>query len=107
MHVAVGEGGTVRLGGEIDMDGAEYLETVLARILSGREAGAPLTLDMSAVTFCDSTGLNTLLRIRLAAEHRGSRLSITAASAQVTRLFELTRTGDLLGFTAVPTRETS
>ncbi|MEU2507377.1 STAS domain-containing protein [Streptomyces sp. NPDC007863] len=95
-----GSGTAVRLGGEIDLDNADELKAVLTAALPLGGAGTPLTLDMSDVSFCDSTGLNTLLRFRLLAAARQRRLSVVAASAQVARLFALTRTGDLLEFPA-------
>ncbi|NML50845.1 STAS domain-containing protein [Streptomyces sp. R302] len=97
---ARGAGTVVRLGGEIDLDNAGELETVLTAALSLAGHGAPLTLDLSEVSFCDSTGLNTLLHVRLLAEARHSRLSVVSASARVARLLDLTRTADLLGFPA-------
>ncbi|MEU9852447.1 STAS domain-containing protein [Streptomyces sp. NPDC047974] len=94
-----GSGTTLRLGGEIDLDNADELETVLTAALSLGGPGAPLTLDLSDVSFCDSTGLNTLLHARLLAAAGKRRLSVVAASAQVARLLAHTRTGDILGFT--------
>ncbi|KOG36840.1 hypothetical protein ADK34_00090 [Streptomyces viridochromogenes] len=66
------------------------LRTALAEEMAACEAGRGLALDLSEVTFCDSTGLNTLLRARQRAlkEHRS--LTITAASPQVIRLLEIT-----------------
>ncbi|MGW8361248.1 STAS domain-containing protein [Streptomyces wedmorensis] len=80
----------VSVGGELDIAAAMELRTALAEALAACEAGRGLALDLSGVTFCDSTGLNTLLRARQRAlkEHRS--LTITAASPQVTRLLEIT-----------------
>ncbi|MFF5504999.1 STAS domain-containing protein [Streptomyces roseolus] len=97
-----GSGMAVRLSGEIDLDTAEELETVLTAALSLGGRGAPVTLDMSGVSFCDSSGLNALLHARLLATARRSRLSVVAASAQVARLLARTHTGGLLEFPTAP-----
>ncbi|MFF2775518.1 STAS domain-containing protein [Streptomyces sp. NPDC058052] len=94
----------VRLGGEIDMDSAGELETALIDVLSGSADGGPLVLDMSGVSFCDSTALRTLLRVRRLALRRHGSLSIASASDQVARLLDLTGTGPLFGFPASPGR---
>ncbi|MEV6354802.1 STAS domain-containing protein [Streptomyces hydrogenans] len=90
-------GTVLRLGGEIDMDTAHRLDTALRDALSDGGGRRPLSLDMSEVTFCDSTGLNTLLRARQRALRRDIPLSITAVSGQVAHLLDLTRTGSLFG----------
>ncbi|GGY51642.1 hypothetical protein GCM10010363_35830 [Streptomyces omiyaensis] len=92
----------VRLGGEIDLDTAEGLETALTAALSGCHDGAGLLLDLSEVSFCDSTGLNTLLRLRLLALGRHTPLTIGAASDQVSRLLDVTGTGALFAFPPRP-----
>ncbi|WP_051786633.1 MULTISPECIES: STAS domain-containing protein [Streptomyces] len=80
----------VGIGGELDIAAVMELRTALAEEMAACEAGRGLALDLSEVTFCDSTGLNTLLRARQRAlkEHRS--LTITAASPQVIRLLEIT-----------------
>ncbi|MEV6200151.1 STAS domain-containing protein [Streptomyces sp. NPDC051771] len=95
-----GVGTAVCLSGEIDLDNAAELETVLTAALSLGGHGTPLTLDLSEVSFCDSTGLNALLHVRLLAVARQRRLTVVAASAQVARLLAHTRTGDLLEYPA-------
>ncbi|MER5738589.1 STAS domain-containing protein [Streptomyces sp. NPDC002262] len=96
---ATASGTVLRLGGEIDMDTAGQLDAALTRALPDGDAGArpPLLLDLSGVSFCDSTGLNALLRARLRALHRHVPLSITAASEQVAHLLDITRTDVLFG----------
>lgn len=99
-----GGGTVVRVGGEIDLDTADGLEAVLARALSEGDDGTPLVLDLSEVSFCDSTGLSALLHLRLLARRRRTPFAVSAASAQVVRLLGLTRTGGLLGFPVPPGR---
>ncbi|MCP9960163.1 MULTISPECIES: STAS domain-containing protein [Streptomyces] len=49
-----------------------------------------LILDLSGITFCDSSGLNTLLRLRRHAGERGGRLVLSAPADQVMRMLRLT-----------------
>jgi anti-anti-sigma factor len=54
--------------------------------------GAPIDLDLSGVTFLDSSALHVLIMAR----RRNPRMRIGAASAIVLRLFEVTGTTDYL-----------
>ncbi|WP_051814290.1 STAS domain-containing protein [Kitasatospora sp. MBT63] len=79
--------------GVMQLDTADRLEEALDTAL--RSTGTGMDVDLSAVTFCDSTGLNVLLRLRLAAAAEGRSLAVTSASPQVRRLFEITGTTSL------------
>ncbi|MEU6944945.1 STAS domain-containing protein [Streptomyces sp. NPDC046316] len=66
----------VTVRGEIDLDTATAtatatatdLRTALLYAMTACDSpGADVSLDLSQVSFCDSTGLNTLLRARLRA----------------------------------------
>ncbi|MEU1212968.1 STAS domain-containing protein [Streptomyces sp. NPDC005791] len=53
-------------------------------------AHCPLViLDLSGVTFCDSSGFNALLRLRRRAQETGTDLALAAAPAQVVQLLTL------------------
>ncbi|MFI8293679.1 STAS domain-containing protein [Streptomyces sp. NPDC085614] len=80
----------VHVAGEIDLDSAGHLRVALMRALSAAPAGTGLVLDMSAVTFCDSSGLNALLRLRQQAIEDGRSLTISHTGPQVARLLEMT-----------------
>lgn len=80
---------TVR--GEIDMDNAGELVDAIKGI-----AGTAV-VDLSGVTFVDSTGLQGLLRAQKAARQRGDDLILRHPSKAVRRLLELTGLSD--GFT--------
>ncbi|MBD0710264.1 hypothetical protein BU197_18350 [Streptomyces sp. CBMA291] len=92
-----GAGTLARVDGEIDMDTAGELEAALTRTLTEGPPGASLALDLSGVSFCDSSGLNTLLRLRLLALSHRTPLTIPKASPRVTHLLTLTGTADLFG----------
>jgi len=79
----------VTVRGEIHVSTAQEfalrLEEAIAR-------GAPaLVLDLTAVTFIDSTGLSVLLNGQRSVTLRGGRLAIAVSNPTVLRLFEITR----------------
>jgi anti-sigma B factor antagonist len=83
----------VALSGDIGIgDAATTWERVRRVLASGPRA---VILDLGAVTFMDSTGLGTLLRIANECPPRGIRLTVRAASPAVRRLMEITGTDDI------------
>jgi anti-anti-sigma factor len=72
--------------GELDIHSRSKLDEALA------EAGPfqDVTLDLSGVTFIDSTGLNLLLVADQAHRNGGSRLVLFEPSTEVARLIDLT-----------------
>ncbi|TXS44431.1 STAS domain-containing protein [Streptomyces sp. t39] len=76
------------LAGELDHDTAEPLREALARH-TGTGAGRVL-VDLSGLTFCDSTGLNVLLHARLAAHDTGGSIELAGLRPPVARMFEIT-----------------
>jgi anti-anti-sigma factor len=75
------------LSGEIDMASAEGVAEALRPLI---EAGGPVTIDLSKVTFMDSTGLHVLLE---AAKQLGERgcIIVHGANGAVAKLIEITR----------------
>ncbi|QIQ06353.1 STAS domain-containing protein [Streptomyces liangshanensis] len=49
-----------------------------------------VVLDLSDVTFCDSSGFNALLRLRRRAQEDGVELALAALPTQIARLLALT-----------------
>ncbi|MFD7596101.1 STAS domain-containing protein [Kitasatospora sp. NPDC059812] len=82
-------GGTVlALDGELDLDSVGALHTALDAALA-----APLTvivLDCAGLEFCDSTGLNAMLRAHARAAAEGSRIELARPRPLVLRMLELT-----------------
>src|SRR5258707_398116 len=67
---------------------ADSLSDAFATAVRG---SAPRVLvDCEGLDFCDSTGLNVLLRARLAATEAGIAVELTGLHAAVARLFEIT-----------------
>ncbi|MGW7447925.1 STAS domain-containing protein [Kitasatospora sp. NPDC054795] len=92
LWVEVGDRGPVRIvtvTGELDHDTADDLRTALARPPSA--AGIErIVVDLAGLRFCDSTGLNVLLRARLDAQGDGVRLELAGAGPLVVRLLAIT-----------------
>jgi anti-sigma B factor antagonist len=60
------------------------------------EQGPFLIVDLGGVTFCDSSGLNALLRLHRQAQAAEGRLSLAAVPAPLARMLEMTGTDALL-----------
>lgn len=82
-----GDGVIVAMG-EIDMVAGPQLEQLVLPL----ERPGPVVIDVSAVTFLDSSGLRTLLMIARAAGERGDAVVLRSPSPEVDRLLELTGT---------------
>lgn len=80
----------IRLRGELDLAGAPRLAEAVRE--QARD-GEPVVLDMSEVTFIDSTGVRTLLDAARAVD---VPLALLAPSHRVVRVLELTRLRDRL-----------
>jgi anti-anti-sigma factor len=76
------------LGGELDHDTADLLRDALDQAIHA--GSARLLVDCGELRFCDSTGLNTLLRARQAAEAAGAALDLADLHGAIARLFEIT-----------------
>ncbi|WP_306325783.1 STAS domain-containing protein [Streptomyces venezuelae] len=80
-------GPVITLSGEMDLTSRASLEAA-TRVTP--PAGAPLCLDMSGVTFMDSSGLNFLLTLRRRLTAHGSRLVLTGIRDAPMRVLALT-----------------
>ncbi|MFF2780477.1 STAS domain-containing protein [Streptomyces sp. NPDC058052] len=72
--------------GELDHDTVEPLRTALEK----HENAARIVVDCAGLDFCDSTGLNLLLRARARALKSGTRLELAGLRPPVDRMFEIT-----------------
>lgn len=81
-------GGGLRLTGEVDLSTAEDLAKAIDALMGSAPPG-DLTIDLSGVTFMDSTGLRVIITVAHQLEGRG-KLVLTAPGPMVMRLFELT-----------------
>jgi anti-sigma B factor antagonist len=85
---------TLAVGGDLDVSATELL---LARI-EAEAAREPdlIVLDLSALSFIDSTGLRALLQAGELAADRGFELSIVRGQGQVARVMRITRLDEVL-----------
>ncbi len=85
----IGDRCEILVAGEIDIDCAEDFARVGCLALESN-AVRRLTVDLTAVTFMDSTGLSALIRMNLAATASSKRFDIRDPSPQVRRLIAMT-----------------
>ena len=87
------EGTVLSVSGELDLStGPALLDHVAIAMFDN----PGIALDLTGVTFIDSSGLQVLLRTREVAIERGVNAYVSAVSPAVRRLFDLTGTGELL-----------
>lgn len=84
---------TIVLTGEIDASNAATITTQVAQALGG--GARDIVVDLSGVTFFDSTGLGALIAARTACGDGGAALALRAPSPQVRRILDLTATASL------------
>jgi anti-anti-sigma factor len=82
--VALNGGHFVTVAGEVDMATAPRLAETLVHFANGE-----VTVDISDVTFIDSSGLNALVAARRHIERRRSRLIVQGVTPLTRRLFEI------------------
>ncbi len=78
---------TVILSGEIDISTAPDLEQTASRLLA--QGHPSLAIDLGGVTYLDSTGIGTMLRLCRQCRERGGQLHILSASARIHRLMRM------------------
>jgi anti-anti-sigma factor len=100
LHIRIRrDGDTIRVTGEIDLVSAPHLSRAVIEAFEGR----PLLLDLTDVTFMDSSGLHALLKI--AGDVDGQGPVSVLPSRQVLRIFEITRVSHVPGIHIRPLEE--
>jgi anti-anti-sigma factor len=90
---------TVSVHGDFDMAGAFTIEPALEAAL--REPGLrAITLDLSASSFIDSTGLSVIVELAAEARASGVALAIVPGPEHVQRVFQVAGLSDSLPFVA-------
>ncbi len=92
----------VVLRGELDVATLDELDAALAHAAKGGDAPRVL-VDLSEVTFVDSTALMRLLLALRDLRRRGGHMALVCSNPTVLRLFEITRTDQT--FEIFPTRD--
>jgi anti-sigma B factor antagonist len=98
----VRNGDEVRLAvaGELDLATGPSLEQASITLL--REQPGALVLDLRQVTFCDSSGIASLLRIQRATKRTGARLSLHNVQGVVRQVLDLGGVSGFLGIESSP-----
>jgi anti-sigma B factor antagonist len=87
---------TLFLKGELDMACSPLLDEILREVCV--DSTEDVVLDMSRLTFMDSTGLRSILLAEELCQGNGCKLALIPGPRQVQRLFELTGLIDRLPF---------
>jgi anti-anti-sigma factor len=87
-----GELRTVAVRGEVDLATAAELEAFVRSALDDAPDG--VVLDLSQLTFIDSSGLRALVALAKDAESRGTTLALRSLPRHAQRVLELTGLGD-------------
>ncbi|MEU6388046.1 STAS domain-containing protein [Streptomyces sp. NPDC046939] len=82
-----GDARVITVSGEIDHESGPPLREAAVDALAGRVPR--LVVDLSAVTFMDSAGLNILLRAHRRAHDAGGWLRLAGVSANVLRILQI------------------
>ena len=80
----------VTVAGEIDLYTAPRLHSELAAVIASAAPASRVTVDMSGVDFCDSTGMNVLLTSLRQATDRGVRFELAAPRSAVRKILQVT-----------------
>ena len=99
-HSSAGES-ILELVGALDAPGSERLEELCTDLAEGTST---LVLDLTGLTFIDSAGLRSVLRLYGRCLKHQRELRILPAPEPVQRVFSLTRAADVLPFASANER---
>ncbi|QMU77186.1 STAS domain-containing protein [Streptacidiphilus sp. PB12-B1b] len=80
-------GPTLALAGELDHDSAEQFRTAMDA--TALRSGQVLTVDLSDLTFCDSSGITALIAARRHALAHGTELTLAHVPPRTMRVLNL------------------
>lgn len=84
----LGEAAVITLPEEIDISNSEQVREELLSLLN--RGPAVLIVDMAETTFCDSAGVNALVRAHKRATANGAEIRLVVASLGVQRVLDIT-----------------
>jgi anti-sigma B factor antagonist len=87
-HDPIAGGHLVIASGELDISATPRLSTVLA--MTSATPGERVVLDLSEVSFVDSTALGTILKAAAQLDESGTNLAVVVPEGPVRRLLEMT-----------------
>ncbi|MES4893173.1 STAS domain-containing protein [Streptomyces sp. NPDC096012] len=83
-------GRIVALRGELDHASAVQLQEAAETVFAGTQRPTLVVIDCADLEFCDSSGINSLVRMHLRLAGHGGVLRLAAVPASVARVFALT-----------------
>lgn len=95
LQVTEGPEATIELSGELDPATAPQLDQEIERLLASGPV-EHLVLDLSGLTFLDSSGLRVFVTARSAITDQGGELRLRAPSANTQRLLDVTGLGEII-----------
>jgi anti-sigma B factor antagonist len=78
----------VSMTGELDIATAEQAYTFISDVIDAWPA--PVSVDLSGLTFCDASGLSVLARIARHARQAGRQFRLTAARPSLLKIMRIT-----------------
>jgi anti-sigma B factor antagonist len=91
----LGSWAVVTLPPEIDVSNSQQIGQELASVAD--QGAAMLVVDMTATTFCDTSGARELIAARKHAHAGGAEIRLVVKAHAVLRVFEIIGLGDLFG----------
>ena len=85
----VNRGQLVRVAGEVDLHTSPQLRTLLLQVLE--QEPELLILDLSAVSYMDSSGVGTMVELKRLAERQGGQVVLAGLQPRVRGVFEITQ----------------
>ncbi|MFC9583447.1 STAS domain-containing protein [Streptomyces yangpuensis] len=89
----------VHVGGEMDIDRAPMLRDALYAAITEPGGPAEIVVDLSGLSFCDSSGLGVLVHARQTAAEHGRHISLRDPQPQFRRLLEMSGADSLFPIT--------
>jgi anti-sigma B factor antagonist len=78
----------ISVTGELDIATAEQAYSYISEVIDGGQA--PVSVDLSGLTFCDASGLGVLARIARHARQAGRQLRLTSARPSLLKIMRIT-----------------
>jgi anti-sigma B factor antagonist len=78
----------VTVTGELDIATAEQAYSYISDVIDGLPA--PVTVDLSGLTFCDASGIGALVRIARHARQTGRQVMLTSVRPSVLKIMRIT-----------------
>ena len=78
----------VSVTGELDIATADQAYSFISEVIDGRLA--PVTVDLSGLTFCDASGLGVLARAARYARQKGRQLMLASARPSLMKIMRIT-----------------